>query len=413
MLKYLVTPLLICILTIKILCFINLKRLRLNIIKTETILNMNEVGEIYSRPENLKYEKFGRPQNDLILNVIENKNEEKKFKKIPLWIMRQAGRYLPEYVEIRKKYDFFEICKSADLSSYVSIMPYNRFKTDMIVIFSDILIIFVAMGIDIKFVENLGPVFNLEIYNINDFNKLNLNMKEIIDNLYYVYDSINLTKKKINNDVPILGFCGSPFTLFMYLTKNNKKTYEDSFKFIYEKPNDAHEIINKLSDICLNHLINQIDSGANIIQIFDSNAELVDKNIFNQFSIKYLKKVIQIIKKYRPNIYIILFIKNNFHDDIKNLKIDVLSITHKQLIDNTDQFYFNLFQNNIILQGALDPYILLLNDQQLIQKHIIQMVKNITHKNKYIANLGHGILPTTNIKNVNLFIDTIRNHEWS
>ncbi|CDO63261.1 uroporphyrinogen III decarboxylase [Plasmodium reichenowi] len=413
MLKYLVTPLLICILTIKILCFINLKRLRLNIIKTETILNMNEVGEIYSRPENLKYEKFGRPQNDLILNVIENKNEEKKFKKIPLWIMRQAGRYLPEYVAIRKKYDFFEICKSADLSSYVSIMPYNRFKTDMIVIFSDILIIFVAMGIDIKFVENLGPVFNLEIYNINDFNKLNLNMKEIIDNLYYVYDSINLTKKKINNDVPILGFCGSPFTLFMYLTKNNKKTYEDSFKFIYEKPNDAHEIINKLSDICLNHLINQIDSGANIIQIFDSNAELVDKNIFNQFSIKYLKKVIQIIKKYRPNIYIILFIKNNFHDDIKNLKIDVLSITHKQLIDNTDQFYFNLFQNNIILQGALDPYILLLNDQQLIQKHIIQMVKNITHKNKYIANLGHGILPTTNIKNVNLFIDTIRNHEWS
>lgn len=361
--------------------------------------------------ESLK--EFGRPQNDLILNVIENKNEEKKFKKIPLWIMRQAGRYLPEYVEIRKKYDFFEICKSPDLSSYVSIMPYDRFKTDMIVIFSDILIIFVAMGIDIKFVENLGPVFNLEIYNMNDFNKLNLNMKEIIDNLYYVYDSINLTKKKINNDVPILGFCGSPFTLFMYLTKNNKKTYEDSFKFLYEKPNDAHQIINKLSDICLNHLINQIDSGANIIQIFDSNAELVDKNIFNEFSIIYLKKVIEIIKKYRPNIYIILFIKNNFHDDIKNLKIDVLSITHKQLIDNTDQFYFKLFQNNIILQGALDPYILLLNDHELIQKHIIQMMKNITHKNKYIANLGHGILPTTKIKNVNLFIDTIRNNEWS
>ncbi|KOB85066.1 hypothetical protein PFDG_00348 [Plasmodium falciparum Dd2] len=413
MLKCLVTPLLICILTIKILCFINLKKLRFNIIKTETILNMNEVGEIYSRPENLKYEKFGRPQNDLILNVIENKNEEKKFKKIPLWIMRQAGRYLPEYVEIRKKYDFFEICKSPDLSSYVSIMPYDRFKTDMIVIFSDILIIFVAMGIDIKFVENLGPVFNLEIYNMNDFNKLNLNMKEIIDNLYYVYDSINLTKKKINNDVPILGFCGSPFTLFMYLTKNNKKTYEDSFKFLYEKPNDAHQIINKLSDICLNHLINQIDSGANIIQIFDSNAELVDKNIFNEFSIIYLKKVIEIIKKYRPNIYIILFIKNNFHDDIKNLKIDVLSITHKQLIDNTDQFYFKLFQNNIILQGALDPLSLLLNDHELIQKHIIQMMKNITHKNKYIANLGHGILPTTKIKNVNLFIDTIRNNEWS
>ncbi|KYO01768.1 uroporphyrinogen III decarboxylase [Plasmodium gaboni] len=413
MLKILVTALLFYIFTLNILCFINLKRGLFNILKTETLVNMNENDEIYSRPENLKYEKFGRPQNDLILNVIENKDGKKKFKKIPLWFMRQAGRYLPEYIEIRKKYDFFEICKSPDLSSYVSIMPYNRFKTDMIVIFSDILIIFVAMGIDIKFVENVGPVFNMEIYDMNDFNKLNLNVKEIIDNLYYVYDSINLTKKKINNEVPILGFCGSPFTLFMYLTRNNKKTYEDSFKFIYENPNDTHKIINKLSDICINHLINQIDSGANIIQIFDSNAELVDKHIFNQYSIKYLKKVIEIIKKYRPNIYIILFIKNNFHNNIKNLPIDVLSITHKQLIDNTDQFYFNLFQNNIILQGALDPYILLLTDHNLVHQHTINMLNNITFKNKYIANLGHGILPTTKIKNVNVFIDTIRNNTWS
>ncbi|SOV12197.1 uroporphyrinogen III decarboxylase [Plasmodium gaboni] len=413
MLKILVTALLFYIFTLNILCFINLKRGLFNILKTETLVNMNENDEIYSRPENLKYEKFGRPQNDLILNVIENKDGKKKFKKIPLWFMRQAGRYLPEYIEIRKKYDFFEICKSPDLSSYVSIMPYNRFKTDMIVIFSDILIIFVAMGIDIKFVENVGPVFNMEIYDMNDFNKLNLNVKEIIDNLYYVYDSINLTKKKINNEVPILGFCGSPFTLFMYLTRNNKKTYEDSFKFIYENPNDTHKIINKLSDICINHLINQIDSGANIIQIFDSNADLVDKHIFNQYSIKYLKKVIEIIKKYRPNIYIILFIKNNFHNNIKNLPIDVLSITHKQLIDNTDQFYFNLFQNNIILQGALDPYILLLTDHNLVHQHTINMLNNITFKNKYIANLGHGILPTTKIKNVNVFIDTIRNNTWS
>ncbi|SOV21583.1 uroporphyrinogen III decarboxylase [Plasmodium sp. DRC-Itaito] len=413
MLKILVTALLFYIFTLNILCFINLKRGLFNILKTETLMNMNENDEIYTRPENLKYEKFGRPQNDLILNVIENKDGKKKFKKIPLWFMRQAGRYLPEYIEIRKKYDFFEICKSPDLSSYVSIMPYNRFKTDMIVIFSDILIIFVAMGIDIKFVENVGPVFNMEIYDMNDFNKLNLNVKEIIDNLYYVYDSINLTKKKINNEVPILGFCGSPFTLFMYLTRNNKKTYEDSFKFIYENPNDTHKIINKLSDICINHLINQIDSGANIIQIFDSNAELVDKHIFNQYSIKYLKKVIEIIKKYRPNIYIILFIKNNFHNNIKNLPIDVLSITHKQLIDNTDQFYFNLFQNNIILQGALDPYILLLTDHNLVHQHTINMLNNITFKNKYIANLGHGILPTTKIKNVNVFIDTIRNNTWS
>ncbi|SOV12409.1 uroporphyrinogen III decarboxylase [Plasmodium sp. gorilla clade G2] len=413
MLKILVTALLFYILTLNILCFINLKRGLFNILKTETLVNMNENDEIYSRPENLKYEKFGRPQNDLILNVIENKDGKKKFKKIPLWFMRQAGRYLPEYIEIRKKYDFFEICKSPDLSSYVSIMPYNRFKTDMIVIFSDILIIFVAMGIDIKFVENVGPVFNMEIYDMNDFNKLNLNIKEIIDNLYYVYDSINLTKKKINNEVPILGFCGSPFTLFMYLTRNNKKTYEDSFKFIYENPNDTHKIIDKLSDICINHLINQIDSGANIIQIFDSNAELVDKHIFNQYSIKYLKKVIEIIKKYRPNIYIILFIKNNFHNNIINIPIDVLSITHKQLIDNTDQFYFNLFQNNIILQGALDPYILLLTDHKLVYQYTINMLNNITFKNKYIANLGHGILPNTKIKNVNVFIDTIRNNTWS
>ncbi|SBS85577.1 uroporphyrinogen III decarboxylase, putative (UROD) [Plasmodium ovale curtisi] len=292
-----------------------------------TRLGMDDTEQIYVRPANSKYIKYGRPRNDILLRVIENKDEEvkKDIGNIPFWIMRQAGRYLPEYMEIRKKYSFIEICNNPELSSEVSIMPFKRFGCDMVVIFSDILIIFVAMGIDLKFVDNIGPILNKEIYNMNDFQKLNVDVKKVINNMYYVYDSINITKGKLNNDVPILGFVGSPFTLFTYLTKNNKKTYEHSLKFIYEHKTDTHTILNVLSNICINHLINQIDSGANVIQIFDSNADIVSKNMYKEFSLYYLKKVINIVKKNRPDVFIILFIKDNFHEDIKNLHIDVFS----------------------------------------------------------------------------------------
>ncbi|CRG93653.1 uroporphyrinogen III decarboxylase [Plasmodium gallinaceum] len=392
-------------------CYINIRKINLKIFKIYRKLQMTNVDEVYCRPQSLKYKTYGRPKNDLVLRVIENKNENKFFEKIPIWIMRQAGRYLPEYLEYRKKYDFFEICKKAELSSEVTIMPYKRFSIDMLVIFSDILIIFNAMGLEIEFIEKVGPIFNKKITSYEDFEKLNLNIPEIIDNLHYVYDAINLTKKKIDNSVPILGFAGSPFTLFTYLTKNNKKTYEDSLKLIYEKPEDTHKILNKLSDICANHLINQIDSGANIIQIFDSNAEVVDKNIFKEFSVKYLEKVINLIKKHRPQCYIILFIKDNFHECIKNLMIDVLSITHKQLSEKSSEFYYKLFQNQIILQGALDPHILLLDDNKLIKNYTKKMIDKIFYKNKYIANLGHGILPNSKIDNVHTFINTINEYE--
>lgn len=309
--------------------------------------------------------------------------------------MRQSGRYLPEYRELKKNYNFFDLCYNPELSSNITIMPYKRFLCDMVVIFSDILIIFIAMGIDIKFVENVGPIFNKEINNLDDFKKLNLNLKEIINNLHFVYDSINLTKKKINNSVPVLGFCGSPFTLFTYLTKDNAsklKPYENSLKLIYENSEDTHQILNILCNICISHLLNQIDGGANLIQIFDSNAEIVDKNIFKEFSLYYINKIVQAIKTYRPNTYIILFVKDNFHENIKNLDIDILSITHKQLINNGSNYYYDLFQNKIILQGALDPHILLLDNKENVQKYTSKMIQQISYKNKYIANLGHGAI---------------------
>ncbi|SBS92165.1 uroporphyrinogen III decarboxylase, putative (UROD) [Plasmodium malariae] len=377
-------------------------------ISSTTNNHMHGTEEVYTRPANLTYPKYGRPKNDLILRVIENKEKGKEMEMIPFWLMRQAGRYLPEYLLFRKKYGFLEMCYDPELSSEVSIFPLKRFACDMLVIFSDILIIFVAMGIQIEFIENIGPVLNKEIFTYDEFTKLNLNIPEVIENLHYVYDSINLTKKKINNSVPILGFVGSPFTLFTYLTKNNKKTYEESLKLIYGKPNDAHKMLHILTNICANHLINQIDSGADIIQIFDSNADIVDKDRFKEFSLYYINKVIQLVKKHRPNTYIILFVKDNFHEDINEINIDVLSITHKQLANNHSQFYYNLFKNKIIIQGALDPNILLLDDEKLVQKYTEAMIDKISYTNKYIANLGHGVLPNSRIENVHAFIDTVK-----
>ncbi|CXH81242.1 uroporphyrinogen III decarboxylase, putative [Plasmodium berghei] len=406
---------LICLLY-QVLCFLKIKKIKLKMLKINTASSPHLEGEIYIRPESSKYEKFGRPVNDLILRVIENKDKEidekdEKNNEIPFWMMRQSGRYLPEYRELKKNYNFFDLCYNPELSSNITIMPYKRFLCDMVVIFSDILIIFIAMGIDIKFVENVGPIFNKEINNLDDFKKLNLNLKEIINNLHFVYDSINLTKKKINNSVPVLGFCGSPFTLFTYLTKDNAsklKPYENSLKLIYENSEDTHQILNILCNICISHLLNQIDGGANLIQIFDSNAEIVDKNIFKEFSLYYINKIVQAIKTYRPNTYIILFVKDNFHENIKNLDIDILSITHKQLINNGSNYYYDLFQNKIILQGALDPHILLLDNKENVQKYTSKMIQQISYKNKYIANLGHGILPNSKIENVYAFIQAVK-----
>ncbi|SCM19050.1 uroporphyrinogen III decarboxylase, putative [Plasmodium chabaudi adami] len=410
---------LICLLC-NVLCFFKIKKIKLKMLKINTASSPHLKDEIYIRPENSKYEKFGRPSNDLILRVIENKDKEIDEKdegeknEIPFWIMRQAGRYLPEYRELKKNYDFFDLCYNPELSSDITIMPYKRFSCDMVVIFSDILIIFIAMGIDIKFVENVGPIFNKEINNLEDFTKLNLNLKEIINNLHFVYDSINLTKRKINNSVPVLGFCGSPFTLFTYLTKNHVSKlmpYEKSLKLIYEHSADTHTILNILCNICISHLLNQIDSGANLIQIFDSNAEIVDKNIFKEFSLYYINKIVQTIKAYRPNTYIILFVKDNFHDDIKNLDIEILSITHKQLINNGSNYYYDLFKNKIILQGALDPHILLLDNKETVKKYTSKMIQQISYKNKYIASLGHGILPNSKIENVHAFIQAVKSVE--
>ncbi|ETB63330.1 uroporphyrinogen decarboxylase [Plasmodium yoelii 17X] len=426
MLKKFVCFIFLTCLVNQVLCFIKIKKIKFKMLKINTASSSHLEDEIYIRPENYKYQKFGRPSNDLILRVIEKKdsesgengennesceNGESCENEIPFWIMRQAGRYLPEYRELKKNYNFFDMCYNPELSSNITIMPYKRFLCDMVVIFSDILIIFIAMGIDIQFIENVGPIFNKKINNLDDFKTLNLNLKEIINNLHFVYDSINLTKKKINNSVPLLGFCGSPFTLFTYLTKDNTSKlspYENSLKLIYENSEDTHQILNTLCNICISHVLNQIDSGANLIQIFDSNAEIVDKNIFKKFSLNYINKIIQAIKKYRPNIYVILFIKDNFHEDIKNLDIDVLSITHKQLINNGSNYYYNLFQNKIILQGALDPHILLLDNKKNVQKYTSEMIQQISHKNKYIASLGHGILPNSKIENVYAFIQAVK-----
>ncbi|CAA9989256.1 uroporphyrinogen III decarboxylase, putative [Plasmodium knowlesi strain H] len=363
--------------------------------------------EVFVRPENANYQAFGRPKNDLVLRVIENKDTERAQERIPVWFMRQAGRYLPEYREMRAKYDFIQMCQNPHLSSEVTIMPFKRFSCDMLVIFSDILIIFIAMGMHVQFVENVGPKFDKTVSSFEEFQKLIPPLEQIIKNLHYVYDSISLTKHKINNAVPLLGFAGSPFTLFTYLTKNNKKTYEDTIQMIYERPGDVHNILNKLSEVCVSHLINQIDSGANVIQLFESNADIIDTNLFCDFSLFYLKKVINMVKKLRPHAFIILFLKENFHPDVKDLNIDVLSITHKQLAANTSTFYYNLFDGKIILQGALDPHIMLVNDENLVSKYTCQMVSQIRHTNKYIANLGHGMLPGSKIENVQAFIDTV------
>lgn len=349
--------------------------------------------------------------NDSAWHSVNGENTERNFDKgeIPFCLMRQTGRCLPQYLNLQKKYDYLKMMKDPELASEVTILPYRLFQPDMLVIFSDILLVLDAMGMDVRFFED-GPKLYKKVKTLGDFFALQMNVCDVIDKLSYVYDTIYLTKLKINNAVPVLGFCGSPFTLFMNLAKNNKNTYERSIKWIYEKPWEVQQMLDKLTAIIISHLINQIDSGANPVQIFDSCADEVDSTIFQEFSLSYIDMIVRTVKNNRPHAYIILFIKDNFHECIKHIPIDVLAITYKQLIDKGSSFFFNLFNNEIILQGALDPHVLLVEDENVTRTHTNRMLDKILFKDKYIADLGNGMLPNSKPENIIEFIKAIKEY---
>ena len=329
--------------------------------------------------------------NTLLQDCINNKSS-----KTPVWLMRQAGRYLPEFRSIRKEnQDFIKLCLNTKLASEITIQPITRFNFDAAIVFSDILLVPYALGQRVNFKKDLGP----ELEKI-DFKILNVVKKEdFLKKLNPVYEIIKETKTKLSvSNKDTIGFVGAPWTLLLYML--NRKSPKGGNFNVFTKDKHIDDIMVKLDEFLKIHIEAQIKSGASIIQIFDSWAGLIPEKDLEYFVYKPLKSLVDFIKQKKSISICFPRNINNYKKFVENVKPDVISIDYNidpSIIRDTI---------NITVQGGLDPKVLLQN-KDIVKNEVTKLLKTFDKK-RYIFNLGHGVLPDTNPDMVKYLVDIVR-----
>lgn len=342
-------------------------------------------------------------KNDLFLRALNREKTEST----PVWLMRQAGRYLPEYRKLRKQAgDFMTLASTPELACEVTLQPLRRFPLDAAIIFSDILTIPDAMGLELYFSKGEGPKFKNHISCEKDI--VNLPITEA-DDLSYVMDAISLTVKNLNGEVPLIGFSGSPWTLLTYMIENgSSKTYAKSKSLLYKRPELAHLLLDKLAKSTINYLIGQIQSGISAIQIFDSWGGVLSPDDFKQFSLKYMKKIINGIKDAGyTEIPIILFSKgaNQSLSSMADSGCDALGIDWSINISKA----LSITKGKVAIQGNLDPAVLYADDD-FIEKAVKKVIDDYGSNNGHIFNLGHGMQPDMQPEKVALLVNAVKKY---
>lgn len=337
----------------------------------------------------------------IFLDTINHKNEKNIS---PVWIMRQAGRYLPEYMEVRKNMnDFLDLCYSPEKAAEVTLQPIKRFDLDAAIIFSDILVILDILGFEVKFKESLGPVIRN-----NNFQDIKINKNS--DRIEKIEHLINIVKSKIAKNKVVIGFAGSPWTVVSYVFQDiyKKEKFEQSQKLAINKDSLILNLIDLITEQTIIHLSRQIEAGVEVIQLFESWAGILSEEEFKDFVIKPNKVIISYLKEKYPHIPIIGFPKGAgylYDKYIEELEIKVIGVDQFVPIDK-----MRTWQNQgLITQGNINPLVLF-STKDVIKKKIDQVKEKIL-PNKHIFNLGHGILPNTPIENVEFFIKEIRSYE--
>jgi uroporphyrinogen decarboxylase len=324
-----------------------------------------------------------------------------KQKNLPVWFMRQAGRYLPEYQRIRKKNkNFINFCLNINNATKVSLQPINKFDLDAAIVFSDILLILNAVGQKVEFKEKIGPI--LKNYNLNKFYKTN--DKIFIKKLKNVYKILKKIRKTLPKEKSLIGFAGSPWTLLTYMI--NKGSPKKNIKFLENlKKKEVIKIIKRLEHLIYIHCKEQILAGADTIQLFDSWAGLIEKKNLKEFCINPNKNIVNKIKKNFPNNPVICFpkgINQNINNFIKEVNPHGISIDYDINLKNLN------LNNDVVFQGGMNPKFLLGNNKRMFEeaKKYLDFFKN----KPYIFNLGHGILPKTKPENVKRLVEFVRSY---
>ena len=322
----------------------------------------------------------------------------------PVWLMRQAGRYMEEYRKIRSKVDFLTMCKTPDLAAEVTLQPINRIGVDAAIIFADILLPLEPMGIKLEFAKNEGPVINNPIRTNEDVNALQLINTD--EELPFLPETIRIVKQELNGKVPLIGFSGAPFTLASYIIEGgSSKNYIHAKKMMYNEPETWNRLMGKISDVIINYLLAQIKAGAETVQLFDSWVGCLSTEDYRQYVLPHSKKIIENIKK-EINIPVIHFGTNTttLLQSMKEAGGDVIGLDWRI---NLDEGWEKIGFDKAV-QGNLDPLVLLSNPAE-IEKRVKDILKRADGRPGHIFNLGHGILPQTPVDNVIALVEMVHN----
>ena len=338
-------------------------------------------------------------KNDLLLKAATGQPIERR----PVWVMRQAGRILPEYRAVRSSVSGFkELVTTPELVTEVTLQPVDILGVDAAIIFSDILVIPEALGLDYEMIEKKGPFFPRTIDSKADVDALRT--EGVPERLSYVRQGLEMTKSALNDRVPLIGFAGAPWTIFCYMTEGSgSKTFSKARRLIYTDPALTEALMNKITDATISYLKMQIASGADIVQVFDSWAGVLSRDLYSKIAIPYLERICNAIDE----VPVIVFSKGAYFamDDLAALNCQVLGLDWSM----DPQAFLSVCNASKTLQGNLDPTILYA-DRETIKRETLSMFSRFK-ANRHIVNLGHGVYPDTPWENVKYFIDLVKETE--
>jgi uroporphyrinogen decarboxylase len=337
-------------------------------------------------------------KNDLLLRAL----RKEKVERPPVWMMRQAGRYLPDYIKLRNQYDFFTRVQTPELATEITLQPVDQVGVDAAIIFSDILVIPQALGVEVLLEEGKGPVLPKTIKNQKDIDELQVN--GAAERLHYVMDALSLTKRALNGRVPLIGFAGAPWTILCYMIEGKgSKTWEKAKQFAFTEPELAHQLLQKITDATIAYLQAQVKAGADTIQVFDSWAGSLSPEDFKTFAQPYLLQIADAVKDYAP---VILFPKGSWYalKDLSQSSASGIGLDWSV----TPQMARELTGNRITLQGNFDPA-KLLAPIPTIKKAVKEMIDGFGTQS-YIANLGHGITPNVPVDHAKAFVEAVKEY---
>lgn len=337
-------------------------------------------------------------KNDLILRAARGEKTERT----PVWLMRQAGRILPEYRAVREKLSGFkELATTPELAAEVTIQPVDILGVDAAIIFSDILVVPEAMNMPYEMIESKGPVLPDPIKRTEDLKKLTVEGAHL--NLDYVYEAIRITKKELNGRVPLIGFAGAPWTIMAYMVEGSgSKTFSKARKMLYSEPELSHNLLEKITSVTIAYLKEQIKAGADMVQIFDSWAGILSPDQYRIYSLKYISDICNAITE----VPVTVFAKGAFfaRKEMGELKCNTIGLDWNMEIGESRK----LIGPDKTLQGNLDPCVLYTSYQE-IQKYTRRMLEDFGPF-RHIANLGHGVYPDTDKDKVKCFVDAVKEY---